>query len=313
MGNQQERLLDKITYIIYNTPKGVTNMIYNKKCEYCGIEFKAKDKKRKYCSGKCKTAMYRSKLPKEPKPIKICINCGKEYTPVHNRKDGKYCSRACKDRYKNDKKPRLTDKNYKKANIIKKQPLTKEQRQIIIGSLLGDGSINLENVFLITQSDKQKEYLDWKVKKLGSIIMRNPKAYHRKNGLTQWHIHSIKHPEIEEIRNKVYINGQKTLGKWINELNELGLAVWYMDDGSFNKNPNSLQCTISSDNFTEEENYQLKEFLKQRFSIEAKVQELKDKRYNILRYRLRINRHEADKLFELIRKYVPQCMKYKIK
>jgi hypothetical protein len=243
----------------------------------------------------------------------ICDNCKKEYIPLRKGRNNRFCSRKCKDQYKNDRKPRLTSKSYFKANEIKTIPLSDIQKQIILGSLLGDGSINKNNVFLITQSDAQKEYLDWKKELLGNIIMAEPTMYQRKSGHIQWHIHSIRHPEIIDIRKEVYPNGIKRLSNWVSNITELGLAIWYMDDGSFNRNTNSLQATISTDYFTEEENGYLAELLESKFNITAKVQPVFDKRYEKFRYRLRINRHDVSPLFDIVREYGHESMLYKIK
>ena len=55
-----------------------------------------------------------------------------------------------------------------------KSKITKESRNLLIGMLLGDGTISNNNVFKIAHSESQKDYLEWKIKQLkeaGDTIM----------------------------------------------------------------------------------------------------------------------------------------------
>ena len=39
--------------------------------------------------------------------------------------------------------------------------------------------------------------------------------------------------DLKNIHKKIYINGKKTVTReFLNNLKELGLAIWFMDDGS---------------------------------------------------------------------------------
>ena len=65
-----------------------------------------------------------------------------------------------------------------------KSKLNKESRNLLIGLLLGDGTISNNNVFKIAHSEKQKSYLEWKIKQLQNHGIRNNgiKTYIKKNG-----------------------------------------------------------------------------------------------------------------------------------
>lgn len=65
-------------------------------CEYCGKEFESENK-RKYCSGKCKSAHYRIKNSKEV----LCKECGKPFIAKYNNKGGysEFCSKTCSSKY----------------------------------------------------------------------------------------------------------------------------------------------------------------------------------------------------------------------
>lgn len=122
-----------------------------------------------------------------------------------------------------------------------KSKITKESRNLLIGMLLGDGTISNNNVFKIAHSESQKDYLEWKVKQLKEAGIRNNgiKSYIKIKGYnvgvpvyyTQLNII----PFIKVLRKIVYKN-KKVLGnrKLLNRLDAKGIAIWYMDDGHIN-------------------------------------------------------------------------------
>ena len=54
-----------------------------------------------------------------------------------------------------------------------KSKFTKESRNLLIGMLLGDGTISNNYVFKIAHSESQKDYLEWKVNQLKEAGIRN--------------------------------------------------------------------------------------------------------------------------------------------
>ena len=67
-----------------------------------------------------------------------------------------------------------------------KTKFTKESRNLLIGMLLGDGTISNNNVYKILHCEKQLEYLSWKIKQLNNHGIRNNgiKMYIKKCGYT---------------------------------------------------------------------------------------------------------------------------------
>lgn len=122
-----------------------------------------------------------------------------------------------------------------------KTKITKESRNLLIGMLLGDGTISNNNVFKIAHSESQKDYLEWKVKQLNECGIRNNgiKSYIKTRGYnigvpvyyTQLNII----PFIKVLR-RVFYKGKKILGnrKLLNRLSSREIAIWYMDDGHIN-------------------------------------------------------------------------------
>ena len=122
-----------------------------------------------------------------------------------------------------------------------KSKITKESRNLLIGMLLGDGTISNNNVFKIAHSESQKEYLEWKVKQLKDAGIRNNgiKSYIKikgyKTGVPVYYTQLNIIPFIKVLR-KVFYKDKKILGnrKLLNRLDAKGIAIWYMDDGHIN-------------------------------------------------------------------------------
>ena len=122
-----------------------------------------------------------------------------------------------------------------------KSKITKESRNLLIGMLLGDGTISNNNVFKIAHSDSQRDYLEWKVKQLKEAGIRNNgiKSYIKTRGYTTgvpvYYTQLNTIPFIKVLR-KVFYKEKKILGnrKLLNRLDAKGIAIWYMDDGHIN-------------------------------------------------------------------------------
>lgn len=122
-----------------------------------------------------------------------------------------------------------------------KTKFNKESRNLLIALLLGDGTVSNNFVFKIAHCEKQKDYLEWKIKQLKEYGIRNNgiKSYIKTAGYntgspvyyTQLNIV----PFIKVLRRVVY-KDKKIIGnrKLLNRLDAKGIAIWYMDDGHLN-------------------------------------------------------------------------------
>lgn len=119
-----------------------------------------------------------------------------------------------------------------------KTKITKESRNLLIGLLLGDGTIQNNNVFKLCHCEQQKDYLEWKVKQLNEAGIRNSgiKSYVSSCGYnvgkTVYYAKLNIIPFVKVLRRVMY-KPHKTLGnrKILNRLDARGIAIWYMDDG----------------------------------------------------------------------------------
>lgn len=122
-----------------------------------------------------------------------------------------------------------------------KSKFNKESRRLLIGLLLGDGTICNNNVFKLSQCTQQKDYLEWKVKQLKENGIRNTgiKSYISTKGFNKGkeviYVELNIIPFIKLLRRVVYKNGKKTFTrKLLNRLDARGLAIWFMDNGHIN-------------------------------------------------------------------------------
>lgn len=122
-----------------------------------------------------------------------------------------------------------------------KSKFNKKSRNLLIGLLLGDGTISNNNVFKIAHAESQKDYLEWKIEQLKEAGIRNNgiKSYIKtvgyNTGVPVYYTQLNIVPFIKVLRRVVYKN-KKILGnrKLLNRLDAKGIAIWYMDDGHLN-------------------------------------------------------------------------------
>lgn len=192
------------------------------------------------------------------------------------------------------------------------------QFDVIIGSLLGDARLECRSVgkrypisarLRIHQSDKQKEYVFWKYAMLKNLVSEGPrkvKTWHdpkRNKDHYSWYFHTKTLAELGGLYHYFYQNDRKILPKDIFEfLSPSALATWFMDDGSNTKE----SYTISTHNFSVEEQRRITEFLKKRYNIIATI--IKDRS----KFKIRIGRREHGKFNEIIEPFIIPSMIYKI-
>ncbi len=201
-------------------------------------------------------------------------------------------------------------------------PLTKIAKNIIVGSLLGDGHITTGGYFSEKHSEKQMDYLQFKSDILKNIHSNQVMEYSEKiddrSGkiIKTYALRTITHSFLIKMRKEWYQNTVKILPKNIQSImNRQILAIWYMDDGSTdwcyrngtkkykNQKPS---CKICSESFTLEENMQLIDVLKNKFNLNAKILNIGENKN-----RLYFSTIESEKLIKLISPFMVDSMKYK--
>lgn len=132
--------------------------------------------------------------------------------------------------------------------------LSNQCKEVILGSLLGDGSLKIhpqyKNArFSFRHSIKQKEYFFWKLEQLKEIsgekcwwIQNNNKLGGDKLRYQSLALESLTSLyQLTHERQRLRIRR-----KWLNMLTSLSLAVWWFDDGSLITNGRrGVLCTDS--------------------------------------------------------------------
>lgn len=207
--------------------------------------------------------------------------------------------------------------------VLKKVP-PKKKRELILGTLLGDatlvksGSYSNTASLQFTHSIDQREYLKAKCNLLGlKFSFDNYPSKKQQIGKYK----AIFKKSIKA-RSKTYLflydlyllcykKGRKTITKeWIDQLSEISLAYFFLDDGCALKDKNKISVhalELSTQAFTRKEQLLLKEALKERFKLGA----------NLYRsstgtgWRLRIS--SVKKFYSLIRPWIPPgILEYKL-
>ena len=184
--------------------------------------------------------------------------------------------------------------------------LTSTQNAILIGSLLGDGTLRRQNnrlnaLFEVNHSYKQKAYVDWKWQHFQQYILSPPKSRLGKGPRIAYRFTTRSLPLFTAYHTQFYSTGKKYVPSDL-QLDPLSLAVWFMDDGARIRSAyylNTQQFTISEQKF-------LKKLLLKTFGFESNLN--RDKHY----FRLRISTESSKKMKSLIEPHVVSCLKYKL-
>ena len=203
--------------------------------------------------------------------------------------------------------------------IKKSLSLKPRQQKVIIGSLLGDGTMRVgkggRNAnFKVEHGLKQKELVEWKYNELRSFVFTGPRISYRyrydgKKYPKSWWFRTIRHPEITVIYNQFYTGeeyrtGRKiipdSIDKWITPLS---LAIWIMDDGNYSRK----SINISTYSFSRDEIELLQKVLESKFNLTANFHKDRDKGY-----RMTFRVQETTKLINIIHLYIIPSMMYKI-
>lgn len=203
--------------------------------------------------------------------------------------------------------------NLRKYHHLRAIKFTQEQKEFIVGTMLGDGHLacigKKKSVRLsIIHSIKQIDYFFWK-RKIMSNFINNCNIYEeKKRNSIRISSTSIIHNDFVFYHKLFYDNRKKIINyDLIHHLTPFAMAIWYMDDGWLN---GKVSMRISSESFTKKENELLQSIILINFGIRSKVNEYT--RNNKKYYYLSFNKANSILLTNLIEPYVVDSMKYKL-
>ena len=194
----------------------------------------------------------------------------------------------------------LTDWHRKMGNTV--GSLSEVQRQIVVGSLLGDGAMRCKtNALLeVNHSSHQRSYVDWKYRQLADLVRTPPRARQSNGGRVAYRFVTRSLEQLTPYFRLFYGAGQKRVPEL--ELTQLTLAVWFMDDGSRSRNA----VYLNTQQYDETSQLRLLRLLREQWGIEATLN--RDKTY----YRIRISVVGTKRFAELVEPYLLPELRYKL-
>lgn len=206
--------------------------------------------------------------------------------------------------------------NLNKDLFITSEPrLTKIQKEVLIGSLLGDcsfrniGHPTKSPLYSETHSTKQINYLRYKKEILRNIISKEEIYYGRYSPeykeTEKIRIYSKSHGTLNQFKN-FYEKNKKIIPKNIEDyLSTITLAFWYMDDGS---------CSFS-DKQRPRAKFHTQGFGKigvERLSVALNNLGIKNTPHNYKGWQIDVSTEGTEELFKIISPFIETTMRYKL-
>lgn len=191
-------------------------------------------------------------------------------------------------------------------------PLSDQVRAIILGSLLGDGSLRIfpayQNArFQMRHSETQAEYFQWKVVALREIAGLNSVCRQEPDGYSTQHMLrfvSKALPSLTEIYRLTHKKKSLCIRrKWLNQMLPLSLAVWWCDDGSLIGN--SRKGVFCTDGFDRESVKILAQYLAGVWKVRSVVAPVERKRKEAQKEYWRLWIRSTDELKKFLRIILP--------
>ncbi len=193
-------------------------------------------------------------------------------------------------------------------SLKEKFSLTPVQTEVLIGTILGDGTLQPRKSdarLHIKHSLNQLSLVEYKRQVFSNITCMSTRVFKQQVGKKNYNFAefvTLTHPEFTRFYRLFYRNGKKVVPKNIREgLSSLGLAVWIMDDGASEYSGLSIQ----THSFRERDVNTLMETIGENFGIEV------IKRKNKGRWVIYFPKASLPRLLEKVGKLVLPEFKYK--
>src|SRR3989338_9343815 len=198
--------------------------------------------------------------------------------------------------------------------MIKKSFLSDRSKEVILGSILGDGSLKIHKPyknarFSFRHSIGQKDYFFWKANQLKEISSDSYYWVQKADGLGGEKIRyqSLALESLTDLYHLTHEHDKLVIKrKWLNLLTHLSLAIWWLDDGSLIVN--SRRGVLCTDPFSYEEHKLLARYLLVVWKVKVSIGSITRNRDGIAKtyYRLWIrSSEELQKFLRIILPYVP--------
>lgn len=183
--------------------------------------------------------------------------------------------------------------------------LNENQLQVVLSGILGDGCITTTNTnsTYFTTNCKYEEYIDFKINLLGDMFKNKKRQEH--NGYCDTPIYIMRTKSFKQLK----ILKATPVSEILDNLTELGIAMWFYDDGSLHKK--NLFYNLNTHIFPKDiqERYFIPFFNKLGIYPNLQLEKKKDGRTF---WYLRIGKFSgAAKISAILEKYPLECYSYK--
>ncbi len=191
--------------------------------------------------------------------------------------------------------------------------LTKQQKEVLVGTLLGDSHLSTYNRVnynvMVQHGYSQKEYTDWLYEIFKEWVRTPPQIKYQKiNGklYQKYWFNTLSHAAFRFFAQQFYCNGKKIVPQLIHRwLTPLGLAVWFMDDGSI-KSKHHRALIINTQCYSDRDLHRLQKVLLDKYRVATKLRTQKEGKQL---YILAVSVHT---FVNIIRPYIIPEMEYKL-
>ena len=195
-----------------------------------------------------------------------------------------------------------------------KLKLTDEQKEILVGLMLGDGCLETQNKgrtfrLKIEQSLDHQAYVHHLYHLFSEWVLTPPRIKEKvsKNSKSQnLAFQTVSHEAFRFFAHQYYKDGKKQVPKLIHRwLTPKAIAYWFMDDGSI-KSKESKAVIFNTQGFIGSEVEILIKVLHGKFSLQANLRKQKDC------FQIYISGKSFEVFVDLISPYLIEEMKYKL-
>jgi len=198
------------------------------------------------------------------------------------------------------------------------QELTAKQEEFLIGTMLGDGCLQIAkngtNSWLtIKHSYKQMPYVEWKYEIMESFAgcsIKSSEEYAHGKLYRKAYFRTICHPVFTDLQRMFYDKGVKVVTNEIaSMLTPFSMAVWFMDDGTRSRN----HLEFATHSYTTPELERLQKVFRDRFNIHTSLWFAGYRKgSNQKMYKIGILKKSVDQLISMMSSYIIPSMMYKI-
>lgn len=193
--------------------------------------------------------------------------------------------------------------------------MDKELEGFFAGCILGDGSISKRQgrvtpYYRESHSLEQLPYLEWKRTFVEEVVpCKTYEIFDKKLGKNFYMFESLASKELEAI----YQLSQAPVFDILNQLTPLGLAVWFMDDGTIYNGKNkktkayaTFNVTLGTYRFDYEEHVIIQKWFNDTFGFNAKIAKKRTDTYNI-----RFTVKDSTAFLQMTKPYAHPALLYK--